>query len=185
MLNFTSLSILCEFELYKRILNGDKKIILMRYFQKCSIVMIGVCVSMPQQQFGQFDPFNFNNQQQFGFNNNNQPQQPPPQQQPQPTPTAAPAAPAAPVLTRAYYRCFDSCPTLSTYNPVCGSDGNNYHNAQKLDCHNSCGREQNPTTWTGKCWITIKWNDSELIWFFFFCHAEVTSTRGGTCQPLG
>lgn len=113
------------------------------------IVVLGVCTAMPQLVFydesGQRIP------------NNQSPQLQPAQPTPPSATTAAPANQAGPVLNRAFYRCFDSCPTLSTYNPVCGSDGNNYHNAQKLDCHNSCGREQNPTTWTGKLWVRFYW----------------------------
>ncbi|XP_028144644.1 uncharacterized protein LOC114338247 [Diabrotica virgifera virgifera] len=40
----------------------------------------------------------------------------------------------------AYTRCFANCRTTSEYNPVCGTDGNNYDNPQRLNCARSCGR---------------------------------------------
>ncbi|XP_031636296.1 uncharacterized protein LOC116349142, partial [Contarinia nasturtii] len=37
-----------------------------------------------------------------------------------------------------------NCPTLSQYDPVCGSDNQIYGNAEKLQCANNCGRLLTP-----------------------------------------
>lgn len=112
-------------------------------------MIVELCTALPQFDFGQQQntqqmPFEFNQQQlQFNF------RQPPQQlQQPQQSTTIAP------VLDRAFYKCFDNCPTLSQYNPVCGSDGLNYHNDQKLRCHNECGQRSN-ANWTRKLAFSI------------------------------
>lgn len=94
-----------------------------------------------------FPQTNLNQQQQLG-------QQPQQQQQPQQSqsgnqPTPAPASTTTTTPGPAFYRCFNNCPTTSEYNPVCGSDGVNYHNAHKIRCTNECGRRVNPN-WIGK-----------------------------------
>lgn len=47
-----------------------------------------------------------------------------------------------------FWRCMASCPTTSEYNPVCGTDNLSYHNRQKLDCTNICGRKLDQN-WNG------------------------------------
>ncbi|CRK86237.1 CLUMA_CG000187, isoform A [Clunio marinus] len=113
-----------------------------------------------QQQFNQGNQGGFNNQfpnnqqrpvtnqgnqQQFnqgsqgGLNNqipNNQ------QSQNQFTQTTPPApTPAPTTLAPAVQQCVDTCiaRTTSQYNPVCGTDQQNYHNQARLDCARDCG----------------------------------------------
>lgn len=98
-----------------------------------------------QQQFNQRpnnqQQFNQGNQNQQPFNQGNQrnPNQgnvQQPQQVTQPTPTQPPTTLAPAVET-----CRDGCTsrTTSQYNPVCGSDNQNYHNRERLDCAQECG----------------------------------------------
>lgn len=47
------------------------------------------------------------------------------------SPTSAP--------TPQYLACMQQCLTTNEYNPVCGSDGQNYHNAARLKCSQQCG----------------------------------------------
>lgn len=41
-----------------------------------------------------------------------------------------------------FLMCFQNCPRLSQYNPVCGNDGTSYHNNATLNCANTCGRRK-------------------------------------------
>lgn len=57
---------------------------------------------------------------------------------------------AAPSQSPAFLRCTrEECQTTNEYNPVCGSDQNQYSNIRKLDCANLCGRRLMPN-WRGK-----------------------------------
>ncbi|KAH8297865.1 hypothetical protein KR054_012280, partial [Drosophila jambulina] len=38
-----------------------------------------------------------------------------------------------------YLACLQTCPATSEYNPICGSDNNNYYNQNKFNCAVSCG----------------------------------------------
>lgn len=38
-----------------------------------------------------------------------------------------------------YRQCLANCPTTNEYNPVCGSDQQDYFNEQRLQCANRCG----------------------------------------------
>lgn len=60
------------------------------------------------------------------------------QQQPTQPPTATqPPTTLAPVVQDCVDRCINSTP--SQYNPVCGSDQQNYHNEERLLCARDCG----------------------------------------------
>ncbi|CAG9133592.1 unnamed protein product [Plutella xylostella] len=37
-------------------------------------------------------------------------------------------------------QCIQQCPVTSEFNPVCGSDGQEYSNPGRLDCARGCGR---------------------------------------------
>uniref|UniRef100_A0A1B0BMT6 Kazal-like domain-containing protein n=1 Tax=Glossina palpalis gambiensis TaxID=67801 RepID=A0A1B0BMT6_9MUSC len=39
-----------------------------------------------------------------------------------------------------FLTCWQSCPSTMQYNPVCGTDGVNYHNSGRLDCARRCGK---------------------------------------------
>lgn len=41
-----------------------------------------------------------------------------------------------------YYSCLRMCFTSNEYNPVCGSDGQNYHNVGRLECSQQCGSSE-------------------------------------------
>lgn len=43
------------------------------------------------------------------------------------------------VYSDEFYMCMDQCRTTNEWNPVCGTDNNNYNNLEKLNCANSCG----------------------------------------------
>lgn len=110
------------------------------------------------------NPFFQSNQQQ-GFPSPGQLPSPPrqPAQRPTPRPvqritTASPqqSTPATttvqrPMTTRGpqFFSCYHDCTTTGQYNPVCGSDGQSYHNDQKLQCTNNCGRRV-ANDWTGE-----------------------------------
>ncbi|KAG5668869.1 hypothetical protein PVAND_016789 [Polypedilum vanderplanki] len=85
----------------------------------------------PQQgQFSQQQP----NQGQFGQQQGQFGQQQPQQgQQQQQMPTTT----LPPQVARCVEGCIESTP--QTYNPVCGSDGQSYHNEERLNCANDCG----------------------------------------------
>ncbi|KAH8235279.1 hypothetical protein KR032_011977, partial [Drosophila birchii] len=38
-----------------------------------------------------------------------------------------------------YLACLQTCPATSEYNPICGSDNNNYYNLNKFNCAVTCG----------------------------------------------
>ncbi|GAB0098396.1 hypothetical protein DMENIID0001_141200 [Sergentomyia squamirostris] len=57
--------------------------------------------------------------------------------QQQSTGSAVTPAPTEP--SESFFVCMDNCRTTNQYNPVCGSDNQNYHNMDKLDCAVSCG----------------------------------------------
>ncbi|KAI9581359.1 uncharacterized protein LOC119637807 [Glossina fuscipes] len=40
-----------------------------------------------------------------------------------------------------FLTCWQSCPSTMQYNPVCGTDGVNYHNSGRLDCARRCGKD--------------------------------------------
>ncbi|KAG5668866.1 hypothetical protein PVAND_016786 [Polypedilum vanderplanki] len=48
-----------------------------------------------------------------------------------------------PLITNRIQDCVDSCimTTPGQYDPVCGSDEQDYHNEQRLDCARDCGVE--------------------------------------------
>ena len=39
-----------------------------------------------------------------------------------------------------FLACMQSCPSTMEYNPVCGSDSQNYHNEWRLQCAQRCGK---------------------------------------------
>ncbi|XP_036220533.1 uncharacterized protein Kaz1-ORFB [Bactrocera oleae] len=57
------------------------------------------------------------------------------------TTTPAPPASATTVPSPGYLACLRDCPTTMEYNPVCGSDSQNYHNQARLDCAARCGQD--------------------------------------------
>lgn len=44
--------------------------------------------------------------------------------------------------TRAYEICMQHCIVTAQFDPVCGSDGNNYYNSRQLVCARDCGRRK-------------------------------------------
>ncbi|XP_065360867.1 probable basic-leucine zipper transcription factor G [Calliphora vicina] len=52
------------------------------------------------------------------------------------------AAPAGTVTTASpqFLSCLQSCPSTMEYNPVCGTDMENYHNNGRLGCAQRCGK---------------------------------------------
>lgn len=56
----------------------------------------------------------------------------------QTSPTPAPRTTIRPPQVQ---RCTEDCipQTANPYNPVCGSDGTNYHNQERLECYRRCG----------------------------------------------
>lgn len=69
---------------------------------------------------------------------------------------ATPTTMAPPQTTKSqrFWRCMNNCPTTSEYNPICGTDVLSYHNRQKLDCTNLCGRRTN-ANWNSNFFIYI------------------------------
>lgn len=57
------------------------------------------------------------------------------------TTTPAPPASSTTVPSPRYLACLRACPTTMEYNPVCGSDSQNYHNHARLDCAARCGQD--------------------------------------------
>ncbi|XP_036336734.1 uncharacterized protein LOC118746879 [Rhagoletis pomonella] len=57
------------------------------------------------------------------------------------TTTPAPPASSTTVPSPEYLACLRACPTTMEYNPVCGSDSQNYHNNARLDCAARCGQD--------------------------------------------
>ncbi|KAL5290882.1 hypothetical protein ACFFRR_010336 [Megaselia abdita] len=55
------------------------------------------------------------------------------------TTTVTPSSTTRTVLTQRYFSCLQQCLSTNEYNPVCGSDGQNYHNAARLGCSQRCG----------------------------------------------
>lgn len=51
------------------------------------------------------------------------------------------AAQTATTPTPQFLRCIATCPSTNEYNPVCGDDRLTYHNVQRLNCANSCGKQ--------------------------------------------
>ncbi|CAD7003731.1 uncharacterized protein LOC101455129 [Ceratitis capitata] len=54
--------------------------------------------------------------------------------------TPAPPASSTTVPSPQYLACLAACPSTMEYNPVCGSDNQNYHNHARLDCATRCGQ---------------------------------------------
>lgn len=85
------------------------------------------------QVFNQNQRPAFGNQQIPNQNNNNNRQV---------STTAVPRTTLQPTtLSPAVQQCTDGCVTQTTseYNPVCGSDNQNYHNPARLECAQQCG----------------------------------------------
>ncbi|XP_044259055.1 agrin-like [Tribolium madens] len=57
---------------------------------------------------------------------------------PNPSTTSLPIPSTTP--SRTYRKCVKRCPSLSTYDPVCGTDNMNYDHESKLYCAKKCGR---------------------------------------------
>lgn len=116
--------------------------------------IVAVSVSYPQSDFGFPDDVEVEQRQTF---DNGQPNRPRPMFNNFPPITRAPSTTVvnipmqsttqATITTRspAYRSCLaNNCPTTNEYNPVCGTDDNNYDNRQKLDCANFCGPRVDP-----------------------------------------
>ncbi|XP_011182480.2 uncharacterized protein LOC105212284 [Zeugodacus cucurbitae] len=56
------------------------------------------------------------------------------------TTTPAPPASSTTVPSPRYLACLQACPSTMEYNPVCGSDNQNYHNQFRLECAARCGQ---------------------------------------------
>lgn len=56
-------------------------------------------------------------------------------------PTSPTPAPRTTVRPLQVQQCTEDCipQTANPYNPVCGSDGTNYHNRERLECYRRCG----------------------------------------------
>lgn len=81
----------------------------------------------------------------FPVNNNGQVSRFPIQQVPGPgnngvvqTTTVAPGT--ATTASPQFLACMQSCPSTMEYNPVCGTDNENYHNGGRLSCAQRCGK---------------------------------------------
>lgn len=100
-----------------------------------------------QQQFGNnqfnnnnnnnfdYNDFDYNNFADNNFNNNIRPR-------PRPRPTIA-TTPRPITTTTAqtpqFQRCLRNCPVTAQYDPVCGTNGQNYNNRNALRCARACG----------------------------------------------
>lgn len=145
--------------------------------------------SIGPQQFPQ------QNQQPSGQQSNQSPSQWPfqqPTRQPQWTTTPRPITAAPnPMTTKSpqFFNCYHNCTTTGQYNPVCGSDGESYHNDQKLQCTNNCGRRVS-SDWRGESREYVVRQCSMIICryimisIFFLC-TEVRLVRMGLCRPRG
>lgn len=51
----------------------------------------------------------------------------------------SPVSATSVVYSDQFYECMGSCRTTNEWNPVCGTDNNDYNNAEKLNCANMCG----------------------------------------------
>lgn len=104
--------------------------------------------------------------------------------------TSTTPATVATAKSPAYLRCTrEECLVTNEYNPVCGSDNNNYGNIRKLDCANQCGQRY-ISNWQGNWHVWMYFEKKiKLIWLFFsfalFLCVEVTMLRRGACMSGG
>lgn len=98
----------------------------------------------------------------------------------------APVSATSVVYSDEFYDCMSQCRTTNEWNPVCGSDNNNYNNIEKLNCANSCGGSE--------CSSSIDYKLSTLGLFSFVVKlwlnqpiassiSDVRQVRQGPCRP--